>query len=94
MSEVITKMKNKFSLRFELTQPRLLRLRKYFMLFSSLLIVAGVVETYLRGFSISVCVDLVLASMLLNYSTKCETLILRLRLEKELDNQLAKKEVI
>lgn len=94
MEETITKTKNRFKFNFELTKPRLLRLRKYFMLFSSLLLVAGVIETYLNGFSASVAIDLGLSAMLLNYSTKCETLILRLRLEEELDNQLAKKEVL
>jgi hypothetical protein len=71
---------------FEVTETKLLSFRKWFLILTGLLTVTMVVDLYIDGgASIRVGMDGLLALLMLVFSTKCETRLLKMRIEKSLE---------
>jgi hypothetical protein len=93
MTEVVQKKGFRFQL--EMTTARLLKFRKMFLLGTSLLLVAAAVNFYIeKAVSLEVALDLVLATLFFSFSNKCESLLLKQKIDDILcEKVIADKEV-
>jgi hypothetical protein len=89
MDELPAQFRNHNKLKwFEVTPKRLLQIRKWLMIVSVLFVVTSVVDLYTAGrFTLNVALDFIAAMALFSFSTKAETLYLKLKIEERLNNE-------
>jgi hypothetical protein len=86
--EIITTETQKKTKWTEVTEAKLLKFRKYFILLSALMAVTMVTGIYVHGLNVNSTIDGILALVFLIFSTKCETRILKMKIEKSLQGKL------
>lgn len=72
---------------YKATPQRVLKWRKMFLLLSILFTIALCVDLYISGIELGAAIDALAALTMFNFSTKCETLYLKLRLEESLEQK-------
>jgi hypothetical protein len=70
------------------TPKKLMKWRKYFLLLTALFIVTAAIELYSTGASNKVIGEALLAVVMFIFSTKCETLYLKMKMESLLEAKL------
>lgn len=88
MTETVTKKSLLSRVSFKLTEKNLLVTRKWLMIIAALNILNAGLDFYVSGLTMQVLFSAFVAMMLLVFSNKCETLVLKLRLEKVIEHQL------